>query len=597
MNFAAIYHEPKGKYSFPINEHSLEIKIQVAKSDADKITIRAVDPFNWFPSKKDPAIYEFAIDTIANVEMVKKYETAYHDVWVGNVTEFVWSRINYSFVIESGEEKYLYGSNYIANLLESPNEIDNTWNYFNFPYLNKEDIFDAPKWVKDTVWYQIFPFSFAHNNDSCTAKKAGNLEGIINKLDYLQELGIGGIYFTPIFEATSNHKYDTINYFNIDPEFGTNEQFAKLVEEAHKRNIKIMLDAVFNHCGEDHPFWQDVLTNGSNSPYYNYFIIMQQDKSPSEIITIGDYEFGNYKMFGYCRTMPKWNTENPEVKRYLLDIGKFWVEKYNIDGWRLDVANEVSHEFWRTFRQEVRSINNQVYIMGEHWNYATPWLMGDQFDSVMNYRFTDPIWNFIGTSEVGKERKKEFDAPMFKEAIEKMFATYPTAVSKVMFNLLDSHDTTRICTICGDNLELTKLAYVIQLTFTGSPSIYYGGEIAMMGYEQGNSNRDFMIWDNLTDEQIDMKNFIQTLISLRKDFKTFSSENLKWLMADGNTIIYEKQFEDEKIYVIIHNDMNKNTIDLPNELANSEFRDLYNDSLVKFKDKLTLEPYQFYILQ
>src|SRR5699024_5658775 len=205
--------------------------------------------------------------------------------------------------------------------------------------------------------------------------------GIIKHLDYLVDLGINGIYFTPIFKAHSNHKYDTIDYMEIDPQFGDKSTFKELVKACHEKGIRIMLDAVFNHSGYYFSQFQDVLEKGENSKYKNWFHIkdfpIQTDPVP------------NFDSFAFTSHMPKLNTEHPDVKQYLLDVATYWIKEFDIDGWRLDVANEVDHQFWREFRTAVKSVKQDVYILGEIWHDSMPWLQGDQFDAVMNYPFTN----------------------------------------------------------------------------------------------------------------------------------------------------------------------------------------------------------------
>lgn len=179
----------------------------------------------------------------------------------------------------------------------------------------------------------------------------GDLQGVIDHLDHLVELGINGIYFCPIFEAYSNHKYDTINYLNIDPAFGDKETFKKLVDECHRRGIKVMLDAVFNHIGDTSPQWQDVIKNGKDSPYADWFHIHEFPVSYQESADFEQASNITYDVFAFAPHMPKLNTANPEVKAYLLEIAKYWIEEFDIDAWRLDVANEVDHQFWKEFRK------------------------------------------------------------------------------------------------------------------------------------------------------------------------------------------------------------------------------------------------------
>ena len=596
MNFAAIIHEPKSRMSYAFNEETIQLRIKIAKNDADKVTVRAVDPFNWAPCKDNPEVYAFDVDSIVDIPMVKEYTTQYHDVWFANISGFLWARIRYGFIIEGSEEKYFFGCHYTADLMANEKEAENVWNYFNFPYINNEDIYQAPKWVEDTIWYQIFPYSFSADGNECDDNHHGTLEGIIKKLDYIREMGFNGIYFTPIFKSPSAHKYDTTDYFHIDESFGTNEIFEKLVTQAHKRGIRIMLDAVFNHCGYEHSFWQSVLKDGKASPYYDCFYIIDKDKAPQDTIWQDGRQCCNYRTFAFEPSMPKWNTGNKLVREYLIEAAVFWTEKYHIDGWRLDVSNEVSHDFWREFRKAVKTVNPELYILGENWDNSMPWLAGDQFDAVMNYEFMDPVWNFIGIQSPGKERKRVINAEQFKNAIGELMASYPKPLTQMMFNLLESHDTCRLITVCKNRMAAAKLAYVIQMTFAGCPSIYYGGEVGMTGGE--NDNRKPMYWSGISRENLELKAHIRKLIHIRKAYSCCKSTQMQWLCADNpsGTLIYEKQSKDCSMYVIIHNSDKDASIELPMPLKNKSFKDIYGGSRLALGEAIILKPYTFYLL-
>ena len=223
----------------------------------------------------------------------------------------------------------------------------------------------------------------------------GDLRGIIEKLDYIKGLGINAIYLTPIFQSVSNHKYDINDYRKIDPQFGTKEDLQELVAKAHAMGIRIVLDAVFNHCSMEMKEFQDVLVNGRQSPYYHWFLIDGDYPDPEQM---------NYECFASCNYMPKLNTANPETQEFLLDIAIYWIKEADIDGWRLDVADEVSHEFWRRFRKEVKNVKKDCVIIGENWHDAYPYLMGDQYDSIMNYSFTKLVWTILQEGHLARRK-------------------------------------------------------------------------------------------------------------------------------------------------------------------------------------------------
>lgn len=614
MDLASFYHEPKGPFSYAYDTETLHIRIKTKKDDLKSVIVLAMDPFNWKPVSKDSHVYEFAVDQMQRVEMKKEYVTRYHDCWFAELTGFNWRRIKYAFVLDDGIECCFAGCQRFTTLERDWAPPKDYTNYYNYPYILEEDLYAAPEWVPDTVWYQIFPDRF---NRSATAapseeilewgsdqldgngkKFGGNLQGISEKLDYIRDLGCTGIYFTPLFDSPSSHKYDTRDYFRIDPSFGDNETFGRMVEEAHKRGIRVMLDAVFNHCGYEHPFWQDVLQHGRRSPYYDYFYILDGDKEivpDTELAVREGYYFGehlNYRTFAYTEMMPKWNTGNPAAREYLISAAVYWTERYNIDGWRLDVANEVSHDFWREFRKRIKAIRSDIYILGENWLYSNPWLQGDQFDAVMNYEFTWPVTRFFGTNLPAEE---QYTLQDFKYAINQLLVSYPKHVARSMFNPLDSHDTARILHFCGDNTELVKLTYVFLLTYGGSPSIYYGGEVGLSGDEH--HNRQCMPW-NPEQQNHDLYDTVRRLIALRRQNPLFKEIDLEWLSAGESeeTVVYKKSAGGAALYVLLHNSADAAVVKLPDQLQKRSLRDLYNGLELATASEIRMEPYSFLLL-
>jgi len=613
MDLSSFIHEPKGVFSYALDQNTLHIRIKTKKGDISGVTLLAVDPFNWKPSAADPNLYEFAVDSMQHVEMKKDYVTRLHDCWFAEVTDLIWRRVKYGFVLDDGSRKCFAGCHdFIALEDEWAPPADHT-NYFNYPYILEEDLYRSPAWVKDTVWYQIFPDRFnrgagaekygapdwgSDEPDGDAITFGGDLQGVMEKLDYIQSLGCDGLYFTPVFTSPSSHKYDASDYFRIDPHFGDNESLGKLVEEAHNRGIRVMLDAVFNHCGYEHPFWQDVLKNGQSSPYFDYFYILDPEKPAAPelpgALAEGNY-FGeqlNYRTFAFAENMPKWNTGHPAAREYLLSIAVYWTERYHIDGWRLDVANEVSHDFWREFRKRIKSINQDIYILGENWFNSSPWLLGDQFDAVMNYEFTAPVTRFFGMDLQNQER---YSASDFVFAINQLLVSYPKHVTANMFNLLDSHDTARILTICGDQPEPVKLAYVFLFTYAGSPSIYYGGEVGMRGDQH--HNRQCMLW-NREEQNLELFDTIRRLVELRKQYSAFRETDIHWLLADeeNNTLLYKKESRENTLYVVLHNSPKAAEIELPEELKGRVVLDLMEQRSFAAMPVIGMGPYSYRLL-
>lgn len=410
---------------------------------------------------------------------------------------------------------------------------------------------------------------------------------MIEHLDYLSDLGINGIYFCPITIGKTNHRYDTVDYMEVDPALGDKETLKKLIEEAHKRNIKIMLDAVFNHIGYYSKQWQDVVQNKENSRYKDWFYIKDMSKIDTPVEQIDEKNIP-YETFGCEKYMPKLNTENSEVINYLLDVGKYWIQEFDIDAWRLDVSNEVDHVFWRKFREEVKKVKPDIYILGEIWHGSLPWLMGDQFDSVMNYLMSEAMKKFFCTEEINAEE--------FKYMINDVMVSYPIQVSEVIFNLLGSHDTTRILTYANGNVDRFKLAYMFMFVQTGCPCVYYGDEIGMEGELSSISEgqRKCMEW-NEEKWNREIFNFMKKIIRLRKENKELRSISNEWVLADkeNGTIILKK----ESISIIINNSSKDIILTLPDYLANKKVKDLYEEEIVDLKEELMLEKYKFIILK
>ncbi|QVK17617.1 glycoside hydrolase family 13 protein [Mycoplasmatota bacterium] len=611
INLAAIYHEGKSKFAYAYDKETVHIRLRTAKNDLDNVKIIYGDPFNWGPKKDknnsdDTNAYEWKNENNKELLMKKEYSTHLHDFWFIPIKP-KYRRTKYCFILEKDNEKLLYGAKSIEDLTIYPEKEKDLFNYFNFPFINPIDIFKAPAWAKETIWYQIFPERFNNGNkDNDPANTlewgsiekvrnemffGGDLEGVIDKLDYIQELGATGIYFTPIFKSPSTHKYDTEDYFQIDPQFGNLDTMKRLVKEAHKRGIKVMLDAVFNHCGWNHPFFQDVLENGENSPYKDYFHIK---KFPLFEGNPRDFKFDeeknplNYDTFAFTPLMPKWNTENEALKDYLLQAATYWIKECDIDAWRLDVSNEVDHSFWRDFRKACDNEKKDFFIVGENWDESNPWIQPDQMQSVMNYDFLFSVWNFFGANNGSSEN--------FKNDINRLLTTYPKHVGAYLFNLLDSHDSTRILTICQGNKEKVKLAYVFQQTFGGTPSIYYGGEISLAGGHDPD-NRRCMIWGE-NKQDLDMFKHLQKLIQLRKTHPALREVDLTWLdvNSDNNQIVYKKESTEETIYVIINNEDSTTTLAI-DELIGKKCVDLYSDTTKTINNPIKVDNYGFLILK
>ncbi len=615
MNLHAIYHEAKSKYAYALDADTLNLRIRTANGDVSSISLISGDPFNWVRTEMAyegdfTQTHSWVNET---VEMIRDYSDGLYDYWLVSIRPD-FKRTRYAFVLTSSEETVFYGAHGAVSMKKHPEIVSSLNDYFNFPYLNHEDIFTAPSWVKDTVWYQIFPERFANGDQSLDKPSVlpwgseklvtnemhfgGDLKGIIEHLDYIAELGATGIYFTPIFEAPTTHKYDTIDYFKIDPEFGTNADFKKLVEEAHKRGIRVMLDAVFNHCGFKHPYFQDVVQKGYASEYAECFHLKAEPvlnfelnkegfPAPKRPLKAGDL---NYETFAFTPNMPKWRATNPKAQEYLISVAEYWIREYDIDGWRLDVSNEVSHAFWRIFKERIRKVKPDVFILGENWDDATPWLRGDQFDSVMNYEFTYPVWHLLSC----EPQYSDYDAYAYKDAMSRLIVSYPPNVGENLFNLLDSHDTSRIHTLLDEDVRRVKLAFLLQMTFGGTPSVYYGSEIGLFGVHDG--NRQCMIWDE-SEQNLDLKAHVKQLIALRKAHPEFKSMTVRWDEArmTSDLLIFDKIEGTSRTKVLV----NLSDVPVTVNMADEAYIDLYMDQKLSDSElkELCVAPISFRILK
>ncbi|TNF08424.1 MAG: alpha-glycosidase [Bacillota bacterium] len=595
MNKLALWHNAKSEYSYAYDQKTLHIVLRTAKNDLKKVEIIHGDPFSWIGDKHGKVSWKHDIDTMA-----KRYQHDDFDFYFIAINP-PYLRTKYAFLLYTNEgEKFLFGSKRVREIKDESSlyEQFDLSEYYNYPYLNHEDLHHTPSWVKDTIWYQIFPDRFNSFNKkseltwgnlpvSNNQIYGGDLLGVVEKLDYLKDLGVTGIYFTPIFEAPTAHKYDTINYFKIDPQFGTNDDFKTLVVEAHKRDIKVMLDGVFNHSGYDHPFFQDVVKHGENSIYKDCFFIekfpvVNFPLTPSGKPTNYHGIELNLKTFGFTPHMPKWNTSSKIAEKHLLDCIAYWIKEYDIDGWRLDVSNEISHDFLRQIKKISRETKKDTFILGENWDSSIPWLHGDQLDSVMNYELSHPLWKFL---------EHKIDLKTFKHMVINYLATTPKNVMENMFNLVGSHDTIRIKRRLSDDPRRVKLAYLFMFLSAGAPNIYYGDEIGMTG-EHDPDNRRCMLWDQ-KNMDLDFLAFTKKLILLRKDHPSFIDYDYHFV--DSDLLAFTKSKDHDDILVLMNNGSSQ-TFDVPLSYR-GHYVNLIDGKKITLHDKIDIKEYEFFLLQ
>ncbi|WP_270315918.1 glycoside hydrolase family 13 protein [Lactococcus petauri] len=533
MNKAAIYHRPESEFAYLYTEETIHIRLRVARDDIQSVALIYGDPY-MFVKRDDES--EMVWD-YQEVEMKHGLSTAESDFYVTEVG-VPHKRMDYLFVITDYDgEKVVYSDSGIL-----PYEVKlltKKYAAFRMPFFHEVDRFKAPEWVKNTVWYQIFPERFANGNPAINPVGVkewdptespnrqdlygGDLQGVIDHLDHLTDLGVNGIYFTPVFQAYSNHKYDTEDYLKIDQYFGDLEVFKTLVKEAHQRGIKVMLDAVFNHIGDTSPQWQDVLKHQENSKYADWFHVNEWPATytPTEDFEVS--ETATYDTFAFTPHMPKLNTANPEVQEYLLNIAEYWIKECDIDAWRLDVADEVDHAFWKKFRTTCDAAKDDFYILGEVWHSAQPWLVGDEFSAVMNYAYTNAIIDtFV---------KEELSLEQMVSAINAQLMLYRKQTNQVMFNILDSHDTPRLLTQAKGSKDLVKQVQAFMYLQPGVPCIYYGDEYGLDGGADPDC-RKCMPWTE-EHQDLEMFAFFKDLVAFRREYaETLSQTDLDWQCVD-----------------------------------------------------------------
>lgn len=548
MNELAIFHAPETQYCFAYQASVIRVRLRIDKHDSpEKIEV-------IYGAK-----YDFALQQNA-CEMKRQYEDHLYAYYTAEIP-LKDVRFVYVFKIFDHSKIYYFSEDGLTN------HYDYTLSYFNcfqYAYVFHEDAQKPVQWMENAVFYQIFVDRFAQGNftkdlqyinlpwgKKPTPKSfaGGDLQGIINHLDDIQNLGVTAIYLTPIFTSKSNHKYDTRDYYEIDAHFGDKKVFLKLVNEIHKRNMKIILDAVFNHCSEDFPFFMDAKKNQEKSPYYHWFIFHEKD----------------YETFAHCSYMPKLNTENPEVQDYLLGIVGYWMKEFHIDGWRLDVSDEVAHSFWKRFRKYVKAINDQCVILGENWHDAHPYLLGDQYDGIMNYAFTKSCIDFFANHRLTSVE--------MAEKLSGILMRNNDIVNQMMLNLLDSHDTVRFITYVKGNQNILSAALALLFFFVGSPCIYYGTEIGLEGEYDPDSRRT-MDWEKAS-ENGKLKEVIKQLCLLKKE-GLLSGDAIS-ISSKDDMLIIVRESKNVCLRLIINESNENKKISVDHLIMSS----LYHDGMVE----------------
>lgn len=436
----------------------------------------------------------------------------------------------------------------------------------------------TPDWVKHAVFYQIFPDRFYRSDRVAHPPRlqfkpwgtdpaeqgyhGGDLYGIAEKLDDLQAMGITALYLNPVFSSASNHRYHTFDYYQVDPLLGGNDALRHLLDEAHQREMYVVLDAVFNHASRGFWAFHHILENGGDSPYIDWFTVYDWPLRPYSSTELHP---PNYAAWWNLPALPKFNFGNPDVRQYFLDVSQYWVE-FGIDGWRLDVPQEIDHpEFWQAFRMVVKEANPDAYIVGEIWHAAQDWLQGDRFDAVMNYIFAWSSISFFGRETLRPGfTQNDYDltprsAEQFADTIDWMVGLYDWEITLAQLNLLDSHDTARTLYMVQDDYSALKLCALFQMTMPGAPCIYYGTETGLNGGKDPGC-REAYPWNGRA--KADLRDFYTAAANMRHQHEALRTGSYERLYANSDVFVFRRSLNGTSAIVGFNTAEGAITIDL-----------------------------------
>ncbi len=576
INKAALYHRAGLEYRYVASDGKVYIRLRAAYKNLTKVLL-----FHGLrcDCNNPPAVETLTMDRVLS--------DGIHDWFEGSFKPKD-PKIFYFFYVESGDDAiYLLESGFKSEPGENRNE------FFYFPYIMESDGLKVPEWAKGIITYEIFPDRFERAEGYGRVKEditldpwgakprgayqfmGGNLKGIRDRIPYLKELGIDALYLTPIFKAPTVHRYDIIDYFDIDPMLGDKDDFMDLVEALHKEGIKIILDAVFNHCSHEFFAFKDLLQNQEKSRYRDWFFVKEFP------VVFGK---NTYEAFAdTVWSMPKINTTNPEVQEYFSQVGRYWIREYHIDGWRTDVANEVDSIFWRKFRTAVKTENPETFIIGEIWGDSFKWLQGDMFDSVMHYPFTNAVKECFA--------HKTIDAVEMDHWLNRIASLYTHECRDALWTILDSHDSERFLHAAKGDKEALVMASFLLFTFPGAPMLYYGTELMMEGANDPYC-RKCMEWDRVSEDH-PLLNHYKKLIRVRKSHEALRKGNFRtWRSPVDGGYAFLRETENETVLVVLNTSDSKMNLelDIPEGFKDAEkLTDIYgSQNINKTKESITL---------
>lgn len=546
MEYAAIRHFADKRYCYAMEKGRFLIRLETKKDDAARVILHVQD--KYLPLKMMDTRREYSMEKFCSDGRIDYYET---------VIELDVVCLRYFFEIEDASGKSVYYGNH--EFFDEP--VSDIERMYDCPQaLREEELFVLPEWARNKMVYQIFPSRFATDKSVADevwyqapidhkADLKGSLRGIISRLDYISELGVDILYLTPIFESDSSHKYNIDDYYTIDPSFGDKEDLKELVKKAHERGMYVILDGVFNHTSIHFFAFRDVMEKKEQSKYLDWYyvkdfpLVMEWGKKP------------NYKTFAYAGYMPKLNLQNKETADFVIDAASYWIRECDIDGWRLDVGDEINHAFWKRFRREIKAVKKDALIVGEIWHYAGDFLEGDEWDSVMNYPFYQAVLDFVAAQRIS--------ASVFLERLNFVKGNLNRKLEGYLWNLIDSHDTERFLHSAQNQTKKQMLAASLLLLLPGMPMIYYGDEAALNGGRDPDCRRG-MLWDEKRQNQ-EMLHYYRTLARIRHEYPVLTEGKVAEQYADdaAGMVVMNRQMNGQSVWLLFHG--RSGTVELPGQ--------------------------------
>ena len=526
------------------------------------------------------------------VELRKYAETDRFIFW-GVQVEFRSQIAKFSFAASTDDNLNLYfGTSGIANFI-SPSE---KWVYDSSTFMRHT----IPDWVYGGVMYQIFPERFSNGDSTINPKNlidwnstptrlgfhGGDLIGVLNNLDHIESLGVNILYLNPIFLSSSTHKYDAWDHFKVDPTLGGDNALKDLINECHNRDMKVVLDCSLNHVHPRHFAFQDIIQNGENSKYKEWFTVFdypvrfihrphlyantykvgwdgnqeeykqyldktfEETKVPVEIKDDdGPIVEPSFKAWWGVPDMPKINFESKEARKWALDVTKYWIENFDIDGWRMDVAKELDFSFWKEFRDIAHGANKDTLLISEIFGDTSQWLQGDRFDGTMNYSFRESMTDYFATKRITNKE--------FADSLANLYSMYSFEALSSCQNLLSSHDVKRFLNRCGNEKDGMLGAIFLQATFPGIAGIYYGDEIGLGGADDP-FNREPFPWDDKKSWNLEILDHLKNLMKIKREHSIFKYGRFELLNEHNDFVAFRRILKDESMLCIINREKSNN---------------------------------------